>query len=145
MRLKRLFEAMPYKGEAFEIYDKITKNRPNPYDDYTLYRLDADFFDDGMYFEKRGFLHIVQFNRCTVDGFKKGLGFTSSLMNKKGLLVNDPFDYIWGKAIPEFKEVLSSQSDAEKFVKRVYDDIEGIDIRDEHLPEIIEDIFQEYL
>lgn len=143
MKLKRLFEAIPYKGEAFEIYDKITRNRPNPYDEYRLYRLDADF-DDGMYYEARGFLHIVQFNRCTVDGFKKGLGFTKSLLKKNGMLSNDSFDYIWGKTIPEFKEVLSSQSDAEKFVKRVYDDIEGIDVRDDQLPEIIEDIFKEY-
>lgn len=141
MKFKHLQEAtsVPYTSKALDVYNNVTKDIPNPYDVYKLYR-----FKNGVYYiTKTGSLHILTIEPC-MSNYKKSIGLVDNTLKKTGMLSSDMYNCIWSKDINEFKKVFVNMNDAVKFANHVYDDIENIDVRDDNLGNIIEDIFEEY-
>lgn len=127
---------IPYKGDAREYFDQIFSEFPDTYQIRTLYRV-----DDALFFVmQNNYLHMVRFDHCE-KSFRKCLGFAEFKLKANGNY--EEVYTFWGLPVKEFKERFPSQSKAEKFVKAVYDKLEGLNPYVEDLGEIIEKISQE--
>lgn len=139
--IKESGDNLPYKGDAFKIYDKITAKRENPYLTYKWYPYAEKSNDVAfLYFtDNRGYLTVFKFSKI----ISSQLGFATYKLTSKGML--DYISTIWSVSTKDFKEKLPTQSFGEKFIQKVYNIVlkSSNSKQITNLEEKIEKIFQE--
>lgn len=127
---------IPYKGDALFFFEEILEQFPKDYKERRMYKA-----NDALYFIKDDLLHCLMFSRCKAN-FRKALGFVEFKVKPNGNF--EEIFPLWSKREEELNETFSNGIQRDKFIKVVYDELEGLDPYNDSLDEIIEEIYQKF-